>query len=198
MLELKMSDGILFASEVLDRIENGKQSAFRRPLLPRPQEIDGETVWTAPVGRGAYKAIADEVGKLRIDPHYLRFPVGARLWCKEPWAEIGGRIVIKRTAKYLDGEVCINFLPGDREGIVKWNAPTTMTEGMSRLHLEIQHVDVCLLQDVRADQITAEGFSDFDAWKAAWEEKYGGKEGLSWQDNPYTTFCVVRRVSASR
>ncbi len=192
-----MRKPVLFDAKTLNRIEEGTQIAFRRPLLPRPQEVDGETVWAAPPGRGEYSVRADEVGKLRIDHSYLSYPVGLQLWCREPWAEISGAVVIKRTAKFLNGDVCIDFLPGDPDGIFKWERPTGMPEEYAQILLEIRHVDVARLHDATAGSILAEGYGHggVGAWSDAWDDKYGAKEGLAFSDNPYTVVCEFRRLT---
>ena len=202
-----MAKPIILSSDTLVNIANNSQTAFAQPLSPQPIDNDGEIYWVRKEGERAF--YADEVGKLRIDDDQLPFTKGDLLWCKETWAwryEEQGIACFRRNARDSEGEICMEFLPGDPDKAVKWEIPAKMPEDVAQLFIEIRSQTVLRVQDMTDTMLQAQAMPmhrngnplDYDAryglFAEQWNDQHGGKrEELKWDANPYVLYVNFRR-----
>ena len=140
--------------------------------------------------------------------HFVKCPygrVGDRLWVRERW-RFGGPFFDARLSDYHDPEDILGeHVHYASDEIVEhfegtWRSPRFMPRWASRLTLEITNVRVERLQDISADDLTAEGYPPDNSpphdgtrptfygrktcFAESWDQK-NEKRGYSWESNPW-------------
>lgn len=188
---------IIFNSEMVNAILDGRKSMFRAVIEPQPTGDDRSVHLYKHEDKLAVHGFGD--GKR----HYCPFgKIGDRLWVRETFEEWDDGMVYRATEHPM-----IN-------SVAKWSPPTHMRREQSRVTLEITDIKVERLQDISDDDCDAEFFGgDFpekvipshwyssDDWGAmslkecfqvVWQS-IKGKD--SWNENPFVfviTFKVIK------
>ena len=171
---------ILFNTEMVKAILEGRKTQTRRVIKPQPDKDD---CWY--LGRSQYQYTAKEFA---VSP-YAKHKVGDRLWVRETWATNKG------TPKRL-------FFKADEGNPIteldKWRPSIHMPRWASRITLEITDIRAERLQEITAEGTYNEGLpkgindNRFEWFQNLWNSIY--KKQYRWEDNPWVwiiTFKIV-------
>lgn len=165
---------ILFSGPMVHAILEGRKTETRRVIVPR---------------RGS-------------DVASLRWGVGDRLWVREAWAMIGGRVVHRAGSEHLES-IRASVVGWDR----RWRPSIHMARTSCRIWLRVVGVEVQRLHDMTEDDARAEGIQGVEgpggdvgtggkdgathlhAFAALWDG-INGDRGFGWTANPLV--AVVR------
>lgn len=223
---------ILFNAEMVRAVLDGRKTQTRRVVNPQPETAHGHDGLVQVVG---YRIWA---WPERVFDGTIRCPYGApgdRLWVRETWAPYDGadkpRADIEAECvryradgvTYIGGPddpVPLNMygVPPHEEmpgGPWRWRPSIHMPRWASRITLEVTDVRVERVQDIRADDIYAEGTPgawDFlhhqkrwikaaclPACRTAWVELWdsiNAKCGYGWDANPWVWVVSFKRVAS--
>jgi len=143
---------ILFSTEMVKAILEGRKTQTRRVIKPQPTMHDfGDhkcLAWGKPLVVPGYLFIG--VDRAMESPSYLRCPYGSEgtvLWVRETWAQ--------ENVNHKD--VFIYKADGwDRSGL-KWKSSIHMPRKAARIFLKVKNVRVERLQDISEEDAKAEG-----------------------------------------
>ena len=187
---------ILFNTEMVRAILDGRKTMTRRVIKPQPVFIEESGRWRWPV-TGAVTASLEWF-------HYMdsldRCPYGQpsdRLWVRETWCRGRDALVYR-----VDHPEYKSAPSHDN----KWRPSIHMPRWASRITLEVTSVRVERVQDISSDDAQAEGvnpwFPSYDVYPGAmadyiarggsyrngfhelWD-KINKKRGYSWHSNPW-------------
>jgi len=173
---------ILFSSEMVNAILDGRKTQTRRIMKPQPKYFDKSPHW-----RWKHSSKFGPIAVASGDRPSIfgKFVPGERLWVREAWAET------------TDGEVFYRATDEDdfREP-PPWRPSIFMPRKHSRITLEVTGVRVERLNEMKSADVVAEGFpfaSDLDAFKVLWN-KLNNKPGFRWADSPWVWVISFRRI----
>lgn len=171
---------IIFGSEMVHAVLNGRKTQTRRVVKPQPPSriySDGNTRWS-PSGVWGGKDWFCPYGQ-----------PGDHLWVRETWGEFfldgAGECVVYRA----DGEIDMSHMAFGR-----WRPSIHMPRWASRITLEVTGIRAERVQDITIRDILAEGIDSSPSWDsddviaAKWIELWDGinaKRGYSWDSNPW-------------
>ena len=182
MAKTKMKERpILFSSEMVRAILDGRKTQTRRIIKPQPDYVDN--IHKTPNTGG--KVIKCPFGQ-----------PGERLWVRETWADNirGCPNGITYRADHCDPK-------GDGPANpIKWRASIFMPRWASRITLEITNIRVQRLHDILSADAEAEG--------VLWKEKYmnpvhafvvlwdsiNAKRGFEWDENPWVWVIEFKKL----
>jgi len=177
---------ILFSTDMVRAILDGRKTVTRRVMKPRPHVFDINPVML-------------KWNDLEWDPRICKFPervskhypfkVGDRLWVREAW-------------NYSGGEACGRYVyRASTEGCERyaWRPSIHMPRAASRITLEVVSVTAERLRDITEEDARAEGVepmmvSFFEGmphepiYKMAFEvlwDKLNAQRGFGWDKNPW-------------
>lgn len=197
---------ILFNTEMVRAILDGRKSCTRRLVKPQPQ---GRLCYTFAGGdcgswgypsKTAYESwgyeyklsedITDEELKRRWNPPYHTDDI---LYVRETWHKGLERYIYR--ANYSDTE---KFYRGGKEIGMKWRPSIHMPKEAARIWLKVTNVRVERLQDITADSIRNEGLSSLAVhcgdmeialkeWENLWNStiKKSDLDRYGWDANPW-------------
>lgn len=195
---------ILFSGPMVRAILAGTKTQTRRPMKPPPRQgrrRDGSpialpvdalgapySVWPHPK-HGTIPLTKDCLYRLAEAAPY---PAGTRLWAREGWAN----------ATPPDPSLPVQYRADwpEHEYGPRWHPSIHMPRWASRITLEVTAVRVERVRDISEADARAEGFTATEKYTAqrafrwAWEEMYGRKDGLRWSQNPWVWVYEFRRV----
>ena len=187
---------ILFSSEMVKAILDGRKSMTRRVVKPQPDAVaafqDGQPT----------------------EAYYGGWPKGGyakKLTC--PFGQPGDQLWVRETHfRFIEisakgGSKKALYRADHPEWFCKWRPSIHMPRWASRLTLEITAVRVERVQDISADDAEAEGFSFIHAPEGTpsgryqHEEKFArywdslnAKRGYGWDANPWVFVISFRRL----
>ena len=187
---------ILFSTEMVKAILDGKKSVTRRVVKPQPP-TDTTLIWgpewyeTSVIGKdGELKpgalvyGISDDDGEWGIKCPY---PPGTVLWVRETWADLRGMGFGNdpRTDKPWNFAYAADVKPGSdsdqcrKEYGVKWEPSSRMPRLAARLFLRVTNVRVERLQEITRADVLAEGVEQLDSYHEAIDHAFaiGGGTG---------------------
>ncbi len=142
---------ILFSTEMVQAILEGRKTQTRRILKPQPEQsnviLDGikQNVFML-------KDCATPKGWLQHKLH--NFKIGDILWVRETWQTTWNENKKSWDTIYkADGGYWI-----DDDGIMKWKPSIYMPKKRARIFLEVSNVRVERLRDISEEDAIAEGF----------------------------------------
>lgn len=194
---------ILFNSEMVRAILEGRKIQTRRLVKPQPQKNGGKGFhpvfpyktpeqrwnWVLDTGMGVNEPFSCPLGK-----------VGDVLWVRETHCIVKGNGIQVRYK--ADGIPMQTFYPDQPvDGKLKWIPSIHMKRSHSRITLEITDIKVERLNDISAEDAKAEGiFCDPDVYcdkgypdhfKELWQSVYGQE---SWNSNPWVWAISFKRI----
>jgi hypothetical protein len=154
---------ILFSTEMVKAILEGRKSQTRRIVKPQP--------WSHT------KRVLCPYGKL-----------GDILWVRETWAHTGAYHIFKAGNNWGEYYVDENYNPTDKK--IQWKPSIHMPRAACRIRLEITDIRVERLQDISWEDVVAEGCPGYrptqdeptQQFQRLWQS-INGEE--SWQSNPW-------------
>jgi hypothetical protein len=169
---------ILFSTEMVKAIIEGRKNVTRRVIKPQP-------LWIADPGIPFKTPDADPRGIIK--PPYQP---GDRLWVRETWADNipGCPNGITYKADHIDPK-------GDGPANpIKWKPSIHMPKAAARIWLEVTNVRGERLREITEEDAIAEGirigiggmpyFSCREAFAALWNS-LNAKRGYGWDSNPF-------------
>lgn len=218
-----MEKPIIFNTEMVQAILDGRKAMTRRPIKPQPPERynNGFQVFQP------NQFLPDYSGYLWLDgwAHWRPkqpYTVGDRLWVRETWAMVGwvegcdgvaSPIHYLRDSNGMERKViyyedCPDWRWLDDEGFSAerqdgseasyWKPSIHMPRWAARLFLEVTGVRVERVQDISEGDIIAEGCPNAyllgGSWyRPLWDSIYA-KRGLDWDANPWVWVYEFKRT----
>ena len=169
---------ILFNSEMVRAILDGRKTQTRRIIKPQPNvdgfgdstEVGG--VCYDPISKKVLKAVESNGRYKRgagiLTPKEIKCPygkVGDKLWVRETWASVSENcllptarpIIYKASENEMIFDVGTNWKPSDFP--IKWKPSIHMKKIHTRIFLEITDIRVERVQDIIGEDILAEGLN---------------------------------------
>jgi hypothetical protein len=192
---------ILFSSEMVRAILDGRKTVTRRVVKPQPKFTTGCPCCTE-------EAFLKSPQEKRFDNKHWGFKCpygqpGDRLWVRETWA--AGRDdspveVFGPPSKMNPDKTAIYYAAAPlAQKVFKWRPSIHMPRWASRLTLEVTGVRVERLLDIDINGIRAEGLPEtYDApspagWFASlWDSN--AKRGFGWDKNPWVWVVEFKKL----
>lgn len=183
---------ILFNTEMVRAILDGRKTVTRRVIKPQPKEYQriifdtARKEWAYTIGKSVF---VDRLCKTRYRP-------GDILYVQETWAPVDGGGYIYRAGF------------GVGKNVPLWNPSTRMPKEAARIFLRVTDVRVERLQDITAEQCVSEGLgrelldevgADFmhgmyhDLWDSTIKPK--DLDIYGWDANPWVEVTEFERMS---
>lgn len=207
---------ILFNTEMVKAILDGRKTQTRRPIKPQPPNThDIGMVNAAYCGRPGLWLCDGNVQKCRN-------VIGVTEW--KPQYQVGDVLYVRETWERLSCSSCEECFrsPDEKEGCfvykatqtiygdAHWHSPVTMPKWAARLFLEVTGVRAERLRDIRVKDVWAEGFSSVHnsgekSIEQVWDSIYKNKRcvdedgnvycvDLGWSTNPYVWVFEFKRI----
>ena len=180
---------ILFSSEMVRAILDGRKTQTRRVIKPQPPE--GYDLYRFIGKWGEFENHIEPLGKYSIPCPYG--VIGDQLWVKEKYA------LVPNGVGYDPGYVI-------RDPEWHWKSSLFMPRWASRITLEITGIRVERVQDITYLDCIAEGMNsnmplndrgegsiEKDAYAHLWD-KINKSRGYSWDSNPFVWCLSFRRI----
>lgn len=201
---------ILFSTEMVQAILEGRKTQTRRILKPQPKEGYNPKIYR---GYDCQLHLQSRKSAIELEPHRWKvIQRGDILWVRETWQTTWNENKNRWDTIYkADGGYWI-----DDDGIMKWKPSIYMPKKRARIFLEVTNVKVERLQDISEEDAISEGIEiihyaepivpiykryDLDEKKGTTNPKYSfqtiwqkinGKE--SWQSNPFVWVYEFKQV----
>lgn len=179
---------IIFNSEMVRAILEGRKTQTRRVIKPQPEmKLDG-----------VYQRRKDKTwSQYSLQAFKEKCPygkVGDRLWVRESFKDWGtGTKRISYKSDYTKEEEEIEFEAG---GVTpKWKPSIHMPRWASRITLKITNIRVERLQEITEADARAEGVSGVypvDHFANLWHSIY--KKKYTWKDNPWVWVIEFEKI----
>ncbi len=208
---------IIFSSEMVRAILDGKKSQTRRIIKPQPEKRSGAMFWESPRydnGDGVHYLHTNEEAAIRLMESACFYGIsGDRLWCKETFAmraDIDWRKQPKKALHYCKYKATQpEFEPDNPMNFHRWDgwkSSRFMPRCLSRITLEITKVRVERLQDITPEECDAEGIRLPDtemfplcnsgskvvaAYRRLWDSLHG--KG-AWEKNSWVWVIEFRKL----
>lgn len=197
--------GIIFNTEMVKAILDGRKTQTRRVMNNQPCTLSGETIsvqqddfnfrWAGDLHNDTSGWFPCPLGK-----------IGDRLWVRETWRKFDFSDECG-CSEYPCGcpeNGAIMYRATQDDGESKWRPSIHMPRRYSRITLEITNVRVERLNDISNDDAKSEGcwygrgggvpdkaLTPSDQFPTLWEEIYG--DG-SWLNNPWVWVIEFRKI----
>ncbi len=193
---------IIFNTEEIQAILDGRKSQFRKPILF--DILDEENHYSC--NNKSFRQLSSDksfacpnCGGMQHKPYQPKYKTDDILYVKETFGEYyqmcnhGNFCDCKPYIVYKAGQ---NFLY-DIDCINKWKSAVHLKEEDSRMFLKVTNIRVKRLQDMKLVDLANEGkqgctLNAFDEYKKQWNKK--AKDGYKWEDNPYVFVYEFERV----
>lgn len=194
---------ILFNTEMVKAILEGRKTVTRRVVKPRSKNASGFYVVTRQ-SDGAFMGVydCDENEMMYENSQTPPANVGDVLYVRETWYKGLNRILYK--ANYSENE---KFYTNGKETIVKWKPSIHMPKEAARIFLKVTDVRVERLQEIDIEGIRNEGLSSMavhagdmeialEEWKILWDStiKKDKIEFYGWEANPYVWVIEFEKI----
>jgi hypothetical protein len=206
---------ILFSSEMVRAILDGRKTQTRRVIKPQPIDVDLVEILCG--NKVHYRRPTDDPmieEALKLPEYQVRSVIaglkencpygkpGDRLWVRETWAWRYGK------EKYKD-QRDIEYKATNEigSGVIFWKPSIFMPRWASRIMLEIVNVRVERVQDISRNDCILEGLSskislnnygtgsiEKDGYAVLWDS-INAKRGYGWDVNPWVWVIEFKKVS---
>ena len=178
---------ILFSTEMVQAILEGRKTQTRRITKPQPEEGIITTAFDFKKGFYASKIkIEENPDRFEITKLFKpKYQTGDILWVRETWQTTWNENKKSWDTIYkADGGYWI-----DDDGIMKWKPSIYMPKKRARIFLEVSNVRIERLRDISEDDAIAEGVESFN-------HGYGGSPvGVWYKDYIYGKFNLKPNFS---
>lgn len=172
---------ILFNTEMVRAILEGKKTVTRRLIKPRYKEDEGgfEVDTNRTTGERWVEKIDWDGGSFD-EQRYVKppFQIGDVLYVREAWADGYDGYIYRADDKMGD------------KSVIKWHPSIHMPKNAARIWLKVKDIGVEQLQDMTIDDVyhegisIAQGFKDFiRVWDSTINES--DKDKYGWDANPW-------------
>ena len=206
---------IIFSTEMVQAILNGRKTQTRRVVKPQPQMINGkfehsgfsEDAWPEP---NVYLALTPS-GKFGLNkPPYYRSPYsfGDILWVRETWKRLPDKLyAYKASPETLKDKQGFQWEITD-----KWKPSIHMPREAARIFLEVKNVRVERVQEITVEDAIAEGWPRVQelfplvntedkaiGWfRRLWDELSMKTRGSDWYTNEWVWVYDFKKVEANQ
>jgi hypothetical protein len=185
--EMNRMKPILFSTEMVNAILDGRKTQTRRIVKPQPKTIAHDSKNRLPMAFWADNS-------KWIKPKYQ---VGDIIWVRETWSKKDGHYFYKAGHELLI----------DSEPLIKrWRPSIYMPREAARIFLRVTNVRVERLQEITEKDAKAEGVITNDAVKVSsyvywfemlWDD-LNKKRGYGWETNPWVWVYELERVEVEK
>ena len=168
---------IIFSTEMVRAILEGKKTQTRRVIKPQP------------LGSGEMQLSNDRLWRLGIGGRYNlpRIDFSQKPWCCS-YGQVGDRLWVRETF-WVTGSpdsaiVVYKATYSHPKNISKWRSPIFMSRWASRILLEIADIRIEKLQDISYESTKAEGCVSISDYAILWNS-INAKRGYDWLSNPW-------------
>ena len=189
---------ILFSTEMVIAILEGRKTQTRRVVKPQPDKHSGHA-YRVDTDRYLTPSFLDEIP----DPacFFVECPYGLpgdRLWVRETWANAPRGFIYKADFWPVPWADSVIDIPTGQTIPLIWKPSIHMPRIASRILLEVVSVWVEQVQDISEGDIIAEGCpSDYllgiNWFRPLWDS-INEKRGYGWNINPYVWVVEFKRV----
>lgn len=168
---------ILFNTEMVRAILEGRKSVTRRVVKPQPQG-DGSRPEPLTTRPGYWNSWGDD------NVYRQPFQKGDILWVRETWAKsMAGTFMYRADDKAIMVE--------------RWHPSIHMPRNAARIFLKVIDVRVERLKDITALQAMDEGFTDWNDFMELWNStiKPADRSTYGWEANPWVWVIEFERIS---
>jgi len=192
---------ILFSTEMVKAILNGKKTQTRRIIRPHIKNRKIKNIsWGKFPGSKGENWIVNYENDITNYFGYTKCPygeIGDILWVRETWAQLkketGIRFAYKASDKYPFGEKYIVKF--------KWRPSIHMPRVAARLFLKVKSIKVERLQDISEEDVLAEGIEKsifpYQPMKPLFKKLWNSikaKSGFEWDVNPWVWVVEFDRM----
>lgn len=183
-----MAKPILFNTEMVKAILEGRKRVTRRVIKPQPKTDSTVTLFST----FDYADISYD-GVLELSP----YQPGDILYVRETWAKVKGE------SRYLYKADKVDFIYKELHSSWKWKPSIHMPKEAARIFLRVTNVSVAKLQDITEEQAKAEGAEAnnvLDAvheFRIIWDDTLKGEKALieyGWFANPWVWVVEFERM----
>ena len=197
---------ILFNTDMVKAILNGRKTVTRRIIKPQPLFYTGRNyVFADETCPKKWEDCDDFVGKC------APYQVGDILYVRETWGdyrectEDGGGVYVLYRADYPDGAKQVTHPNGIVYELPKWHPSIHMPKEAARIFLRVTDVRVERLQDMKMSDIQAEGVVpvsvnrgqwqqwQMDYMKPVWDKTIKNCGRYGWDANPWVWVIEFER-----
>lgn len=190
---LEKAKPILFNTEMVRAILEGRKTETRRVIKPQPKK----TLWYSIAGYGHGKWYEEEniKGRLWTPPCHADDILYVReTWCSaydgEEYFYFADKCTEREQTKLLDYDD------------VRWRPSIHMPKEATRIFLKVMSVRVERLQDITEEQALAEGTKEtfpplaIDEFRDIWDStiKMQDQEQYGWEANPWVWVILFERI----
>ena len=176
---------IIFNTEMVRAILDGRKTQTRRVMNPKPFHYDGMWMWN----KCAWGAVSNVPTPEVMCPYGI---AGDRLWVRETFCKTG-------KAKPIFN---IEYKASADHFHCKWISPIHMPKWASRITLEIKNIRVEKIQDISEQDAKAEGVKPLlpvadVRYKAAFQKLWdsiNATRGFSWESNPWVWVIEFKKL----
>lgn len=184
----------LFTDDMVRKILSDRKTATRWPLRKQPVEEVAKRV-----GEWVWEDVAGNVFHAPVRP-------GDVIWGREAWAHREGGPVYDAVGRVMDSfESETVYRASCPKGKGPWKPNIHMPRRYARIFLRVTGMKLARLQDITAEEATAEGIEEWRlniigkaharGWfQSVWDFIYK-QRGLGWDVNPYVWAATFRRIS---
>jgi len=186
---------ILFSTEMVKAILDGRKQQSRRVINPQPCDTSaGFDVFNANIKKlqFIFECLCHDT-VLRVTPKYQ---VGDIIWVRETWLMADDGYYYKADESRLSKELRMAYG-------YKWKPSIFMPREAARIFLKVTNVRCERLQDISADDCFAEGMAgEYDGsclcpelreFQELWD-KINTKRGYGWDVNPWVWIYNFERI----
>jgi len=156
-----MEKPILFSTEMVRAILEGRKNQTRRVIKPQPDHFHRDIIGKEPPYKAEdWNTLLPQIGKEEIRCPYGK--PGDILWVRETWGigckgnyDKDGYLMLEYCYKATDDDLTIK----SEFGKSKWRPSIHMPRAAARLFLKVKSVRVERLQDITLEDAKAEGMS---------------------------------------
>jgi hypothetical protein len=198
MRDYQADKPILFSTDMVKAILEGRKTMTRRVIKPQPRYHSKGDYWliNTEYWYDKYKPGFETLKK------YCPYPPGTVLYVREAWAKVSDWIEVDPEVGIPDGYI----YKADWQGAEcpRWRPSIHMPKSAARIWLEVTGVKVERVQDILCNDMLAEGCIpktvkggqwqqwQHDYWRPLWNS-LNAKQGYSWEVNPWVWAISFRR-----
>lgn len=187
---------ILFSTDMVKAILDGRKTMTRRAVKPQPTYITTSGRWTWPIPKSkVHQGCCTDVCTASrewweyLAPDQMLYNPGDILYVRGTWAKVNGIYIYK----------------ADEDATpLKWRPSIHMPKEAARIWLEVTDVRVERLQEITYDDCLSEGMWDYGtdvdtlaAFQELWQS-LNAKKGYGWDENPWVWVISFKRLEGYR
>ena len=217
--KLSITKPILFNTEMVRAILDGRKTTMRQVIKPQPDGIytvlyyDYDENYCSVMCGGANIINGVRVLHDREERIEMPYAIGDVLYVRETWTTWNGHYEYKADVEDGYGPFCagciVDICLGECNSILEWHPPVHMPKEAARIFLQVTNVRAERLQDMTMVDMQAEGVvpdnvtgGQWQQWqrdymKPVWDStiKAAEYEAYRWEANPWVWVIEFEQIS---